>query len=462
MDGVSGITECPIAPGNSKKYSFVATQYGTSWYHSHISSQYANGITGGIQIDGPSTYPYDKDLGVFPVSDWFYDSADHIVARMMDPVNPYRTGAPGSPPPSDNVLFNGKNINPKGPGGEYATVKVTPGKRHRLRLINTSADNTFTISISGHSMTVIETDFVPVQPYETTQVTLAVGMRYDVVINADKDVGAYWMNATLSSNGLCGTTANPYPAAILSYDGADEDQLPTEPGTPPVDTFCGDDISRKPFIAQSAPVTEFEPKPEDTLAVSLKVDSEISRVFWEVNSSPINVLWEKPTLQYVLDKDLSFPAEANLIALPEEVKWSFWVIQNESPVPHPMHLHGHDFLILGRSEIFPNPRDTPGPVRFDPAVDTARLTFENPLRRDTTVLPGFGWLVIAFQAGTNPGAWGFHCHIPWHMSQGLSVKFLERADLIPEVMDLPSIKETCDVWRAYTPINPYKKFDSGL
>jgi FtsP/CotA-like multicopper oxidase with cupredoxin domain len=31
-DGASGVTECPIPPGKSKTYTFLATQYGTSWY----------------------------------------------------------------------------------------------------------------------------------------------------------------------------------------------------------------------------------------------------------------------------------------------------------------------------------------------------------------------------------------------------------------------------------------------
>lgn len=30
MDGVGGLTECPLVPGGSKVYRFKATQYGTS------------------------------------------------------------------------------------------------------------------------------------------------------------------------------------------------------------------------------------------------------------------------------------------------------------------------------------------------------------------------------------------------------------------------------------------------
>jgi FtsP/CotA-like multicopper oxidase with cupredoxin domain len=41
MDGVPGVAQCPIAPGSSFTYTFNADLYGTSWYHSHYSSQYA-------------------------------------------------------------------------------------------------------------------------------------------------------------------------------------------------------------------------------------------------------------------------------------------------------------------------------------------------------------------------------------------------------------------------------------
>lgn len=46
MDGVNGVTQCPIAPGDSFNYTFQAMQYGSSWYHSHYSVQYADGAIG--------------------------------------------------------------------------------------------------------------------------------------------------------------------------------------------------------------------------------------------------------------------------------------------------------------------------------------------------------------------------------------------------------------------------------
>lgn len=48
MDGVPGVTQCPIAPGDSFSYVINTTQYGSSWYHSHYSLQYADGLAGPI------------------------------------------------------------------------------------------------------------------------------------------------------------------------------------------------------------------------------------------------------------------------------------------------------------------------------------------------------------------------------------------------------------------------------
>jgi Multicopper oxidase len=51
MDGVNGITQCPIAPGKSFTYRWKALQYGSAWYHSHYSMQYADGLVGPLVCD---------------------------------------------------------------------------------------------------------------------------------------------------------------------------------------------------------------------------------------------------------------------------------------------------------------------------------------------------------------------------------------------------------------------------
>ncbi|KEQ95395.1 hypothetical protein AUEXF2481DRAFT_65624, partial [Aureobasidium subglaciale EXF-2481] len=34
MDGVVGLTQCALAPGQSMTYKWMAESYGFSWYHS--------------------------------------------------------------------------------------------------------------------------------------------------------------------------------------------------------------------------------------------------------------------------------------------------------------------------------------------------------------------------------------------------------------------------------------------
>lgn len=311
------MTECPIPPrGGCKTYSFLATQYGTSWYHSHYSSQYANGVTGSIVINGPASLPYDVDLGVLPISDWYYGSADNLFARINDPANPNVPGRPGSPPPSDNIFINGTNIDPSGPGGSYAKVVLTPGRRHRLRLINPSVDNTFTVSIVGHSMTIIANDFVPVNSYTTDQLYLSVGQRYDVTIDANRPIGNYWINVTMSGTRACGASRNPFPAAILSYAGA-PNSLPTNRGTPVRDSLCAEQTGLVPVVARTVPRDAFSAAPSQSLAVTLEVDQQASKVFWKVNGSAIDVIWEKPTLEFVAQQNTSYPPRANIIKIPE-------------------------------------------------------------------------------------------------------------------------------------------------
>ncbi|KAH9885161.1 laccase [Xylariomycetidae sp. FL2044] len=451
QDGVNGITECPIkGDGGSKTYTFRATQYGTSWYHSHYSAQYGDGVVGAIQINGPASAPYDTDLGPFAISDWYQLPAFQLERMSELTSNPL-------PPVSSNVLFNGTNINPDSDvdGGEYSVVSLTPGRTHRLRLINTSVENHFTISLVDHNLTVIATDFVPVEPRSVESLFLAVGQRYDVLIDADQDVGSYWFNATVRG-GLCGMSANTAPAAIFRYDGATDD-IPEDPGTPITTVACVDNTGFVPVVSRTAPADEFTGDEVLDVTLDTQTRGNASVFRWQINGQDIDVMWDKPTLEYVREGNTSYPDEANVVVVDDPV-WTFVVIQNENVVPHPIHLHGHDFLILGTNNVNNSAGE---PVVFDPDTDMDRLNFENPMRRDVAMLPSNGWLAIAWLAD-NPGAWLMHCHIAWHVSQGLSVQFLERRDEIPELMDLDDLEPVCDDFEAWFDDNPYRKTDSGL
>ena len=98
MDGVNAITQCALAPNDTMTYQFQATQYGTSWYHSHYSLQYPDGALGPLTIFGPSAAQYDDALDPWLVTDWSHQSA--FTSFNKELTNP--------PPKLDTVLLNGR------------------------------------------------------------------------------------------------------------------------------------------------------------------------------------------------------------------------------------------------------------------------------------------------------------------------------------------------------------------
>ncbi|KAJ5831983.1 Multicopper oxidase type 2 [Penicillium riverlandense] len=61
-DGVPGLTQTPIQPGQSWTYKWTATQYGTYWYHSHARSQIMDGLYGPISIKPAPDVPQPFSL----------------------------------------------------------------------------------------------------------------------------------------------------------------------------------------------------------------------------------------------------------------------------------------------------------------------------------------------------------------------------------------------------------------
>ncbi|KAK3322850.1 multicopper oxidase-domain-containing protein [Apodospora peruviana] len=442
QDGANGVTECPIPPGSMKSYTFHVTQYGTSWYHSHYSNQYGNGVVGSLIVHGPASANYDIDLGPYMMSDYYWETADRLTLKAELVAN-------GAPPDSDNILFRGKAVHPTGTGGSYDRLTLTPGKKHLLRLINASVDNSLTVSLVGHNFTVIATDLVPVTPVVRSSLFLGVGQRYDVIIDANQPVANYWLNATLEANNNCGKSRNNFPAAIISYSGASTTGLPTNKGTPLV-ASCVGETGFAPIVTRTIPSSQFA---ASTLPISLAFPtSDRGPIFeWRIKNTPIVVEWDHPVLEYILEGNNSFPAMVNLVQVPQADVWTFWVIQNEFVLPHPIHLHGHDFLTLGI-----------GSGTFNAATMASQLNFNNPIRRDVVQMPGSGWLVIAYKTD-NPGCWLMHCHIGWHVSGGLGIQFLERKSEIKSLMKLDQMEPNCNAWRTYQPKSPYlPKKDSGL
>jgi FtsP/CotA-like multicopper oxidase with cupredoxin domain len=171
-DGVVSITQCPTAPNNTITYKWRAMQYGTTWYHSHIGLQAWEGLFGGIIIHGPASANYDEDKGVIIMNDWDLNTVDQL----------FITAQKDGPPTLDSGLINGTNVfgydgNANQTGTRFNT-SFTAGTSYRLRLVNAACDTHYKFSIDNHTMTVIANDLVPIQPYETNVLNIAMGKPY--------------------------------------------------------------------------------------------------------------------------------------------------------------------------------------------------------------------------------------------------------------------------------------------
>lgn len=79
--------------------------------------------------------------------------------------------------------------------------------------------------------------------------------------------------------------------------------------------------------------------------------------------------------------------------------------KNVRPVAHPIHIHGHDFVILAQETN-----------AFNETTEVPKFNFDNPPRRDVALLYAGGYLALAFKPD-NPGVWLVHCHIAFHAAR---------------------------------------------
>jgi FtsP/CotA-like multicopper oxidase with cupredoxin domain len=255
MDGVPGISQCPIPPGGGNfTYTFQADQFGTGFYHSHYSAQYDDGLLGPMVIHGPvqAGYSYDYDLGPIMLSEYSHTSYNRALELQLA-VPPVIVNV-------DNNFINGKGTydcqSDSEPGTGLANFNFTSGKLHRLRLINTGRDANQKFSIDGHEMTVIANDYVPVEPYNTTVVTLGVGQRTDVIVKGvGQPADLYWMRSDIDMDCLNATATFPNATAIIYYENANVSAMPTTSPTPWSSNACANDPLQDtiPYYPQTPP-----------------------------------------------------------------------------------------------------------------------------------------------------------------------------------------------------------------
>ncbi len=381
MDGVPDLTQPAVPPGGTFTYQFVARAPGTYWYHTHVGYQLDRGLYGAIIVE-PSheMLKYDQEHTLV-FDDWLFDP-DHprpnpnasgmmgmegimgggMMGGGMSPGKPDSSTKPQHKPPRVEPLYDGLIVN--GRGDRSATeLRVRRGDRLRLRLINAGSSLPLLIQVAGHEMQVTHADGQPIDPGKTRAVTLGMGERWDVLIEA-QNPGLWPLTAT-APGGARVTT-------LIRYDGVRS----TRPEPGPREADGREETLRYDELAGATPSSV--PVPDRVYDLQLS------------GGMPDPARW---TINHRVHPD----TEPILVRTGQRVRLR---LSNMSMMPHPMHLHGH-FLQL---------------VSFN----GRRLS--TPVRKDTVM---FGHMEggILDVVADNPGArWLFHCHNLYHHMAGMATE----------------------------------------
>ncbi|KIJ50340.1 multicopper oxidase [Sphaerobolus stellatus SS14] len=251
-DGPSFVTQCPIAPNHTYTYQLVlGDQAGTFWYHSHLSTQYVDGLRGPIVIYDPndphkSLYDIDNEATIITLADWY-----HTTTSLLQGANE---------PVPDSGLINGAGRSGNGPTVPLSKLNVSRGSRYRFRLVSISAEGAFDFAIYSHKMTIIEADGVNTVPYTVDSVNVHPGQRYSVVVNANQSVDNYWIRATQTVRGNLTLPTSPNfngtdVYAVLHYTGASNNEPTTpQPGpTLPAGLVPFEEFNMQPLVNPAPP-----------------------------------------------------------------------------------------------------------------------------------------------------------------------------------------------------------------
>jgi FtsP/CotA-like multicopper oxidase with cupredoxin domain len=237
-------------------------------------------------------------------------------------------------------------------------VTVDSGGQVRLRIINGAAATNMWIDLGGLEGELIAVDGNTIFPLKGKRFPLAIAQRADIRLTVPKGEGAWPIvfqseGATLRG-GIYLKSGNGSVAKI-SDQGDAGDAL---------------DLS---FEAKFKAVAQFTEEPVTHLE-TIALTGGDENYNWGFNNKSMM----HDTLFSVRQGDRV------------EV-----IIQNQTSMAHPMHLHGHYFKVVGIND-----------TRIKGAV------------RDTILVPAGDRVTIQFNAD-NPGLWAFHCHHLYHMNSGM-------------------------------------------
>ncbi|WP_353682566.1 multicopper oxidase family protein [Mesorhizobium sp.] len=335
MDGVPYLTQPPIAPGQSFRYTLTSLDAGTYWYHPHCNTleQMARGLTGVLVVEDEKDPGFDQDL---PLN-----------------IRDFRLGGDGQ----FIDLFRARNAARGGTLGTVATVnwEVAPvydlpaGSLVRLRLAVTDVTRVGTYDLKGGAAQVIAIDANPLaQPIAPEGIVIAPGQRADIALRVPDSEGEI-VSLTLRTPQGPRTLVRFRPFS-RSAGRKLEELHPLRPNPVP-----------EPDLANAETIDfVFGWSPGGDAPVS-SICGTLGYTFWSINRTA---------------GQTDIPGPGDPLAVLKQGKSYILRLRNETPNDHPIHLHGMSFSLL-RSD-----KRAVAPLLTDTALLQSQETMEVALVAD--------------------------------------------------------------------------------
>ena len=402
FDGVPGLTQDPIEPGETFQYRIHFPDAGLYWYHPHHREdvQQDLGLYGNLQVEAadPEYFGPANREQVLMLDDLLVDAAG-LAPFGRDRATHAMMGRFGN-----LLLVNGEP--------DYR-LTVDRGEVVRFFLTNVSNTRTFNVSFGNVPIKLVASD---VGKFEreawVDSVVIAPAERYIVEVRFDEAGEVPFANRVQAIDHVYGNyfaddaalgtvTVTDTPAAPDLGESFAELRSHADVAS---DLEAYRDEFDRPVDHRLLLTLEIGELP-DPLEPLLNLDrSFFNPVEWSGTMPRMNWVTTADRVRWIL-RDLDTGLENDAI------DWRFRRgdvvkirLRNDRgavhAMQHPVHIHGQRFLVLSRDGV-PN---------------------DNLVWKDTTLLPAGSTADLLLEL-SNPGRWMLHCHIAEHLEAGMKLVF---------------------------------------
>ena len=409
FDGVPGVTQKEVKPGESFTYKIKFPDEGMYWYHPHIREDYAQelGLYGNYLVvpNDPNYWsPVNREIALF-VDDILMENGKIAV---FSKASASRTlmGRFGN-----TMLVNGEI--------DYS-LQVKAGEVIRFYITNSANTRTFNISIPGAKMKLVGADGGKYERETWSDGVILSPSERAIVEVLFVNAGSYKLeHKTPEKTYTLGTVTVTNEKVANSFEKEFAVLRSNKDIQSEIDAFRSSfnksvDKRLKLTIDMGMQMQGMMQSNTGGHSMNMMGNNQMMSnsqmvasgdpIEWEENNTAMNTMSNPEMMKWVIQDDDT--GRQNM-----DIDWNFKVgdkvkikITNDPnsmhPMQHPIHFHGQRFLVLS----------------------TNGKPDDNLVWKDTTLIQNGDTIELLVEM-TNPGEWMAHCHIAEHLEASMMFGF---------------------------------------